>query len=177
MVYFYALTYDTEFNPNMVFYVGKTVSKEQRLSGHKATFGKNWQLCFTSNWLSWSVWQASHCWSRAVLDHFRLLCKLFLPHLCIRATTYLHTNIVGGEILFLTFDFFISQPTTTHHNPPLTINLNENPNDWLWWVRISNLFNPPRPTTAPNLAEPLLSGHDFKVSRGRVAVNILDVRR
>ena len=41
MVYFYALTYDTEFNPNMVFYVGKTVSKEQRLSGHKATFGKN----------------------------------------------------------------------------------------------------------------------------------------
>ena len=30
---------------------------------------------------------------------------------------------------------------------------------------------------APNLAEPLLSGHDFKVSRGRVAVYILDVRR
>ena len=44
-------------------------------------------------------------------------------------------------------------------------------------VRISNLPNPAQPYTAPNLAEPLLSGHDFKVSGGRVAVNILDVRR
>ena len=41
MIYFYALTYDEEFSPGMVFYVGQTIDKQQRLSGHKRTYGKN----------------------------------------------------------------------------------------------------------------------------------------
>ena len=86
-------------------------------------------------------------------------------------------RIVGGEILFLTFDFLIFSTLHTLHNPTHSKNPNDNPKDWLCMVRISNLPNPAQPYTAPNLAEPPLSGHDFKVRLGGVVVNILDVRR
>ena len=72
MVYFYALTYDTEFNPNMVFYVGKTVSKEQRLSGHKATFGKNCvlhQIDFLDQYDKLLIAAREQYW----INHFRSL--------------------------------------------------------------------------------------------------------